>query len=100
LVQVNAHVFKAINDNKGFADGDVQELARDLLGDVGLTAVFAHLGRNLVHHHRLAVAMERDGGSSRPGLSMMANDAVHRVVLRVLKSGSHSADRVGRRSRR
>jgi len=71
--------------------GDVQELSRDVLGDVGLAAVLTHLGGNLVHHHCLAVAMEGYGRRSRPGLSVMANDAVHRVFLRVLKSGSHSA---------
>src|SRR4051812_27987370 len=70
--------------------GDLEHLLGDVLSDVGLAAVLADLGRNLVDDDRLSVAMEGDRGRARSSLSMMSNDAVHRPFLRVLKSDSQS----------
>ena len=71
--------------------GDRQNLRGGILGDVGLSAVFADLGRDLVDHDGLPIAMEGDRRGPGPGLSLVAHDAVHRVFRRVLKSGSYRA---------
>src|SRR5215207_4646632 len=72
-------------------DGDLEHLRRHILGDVCLAAVLADLGRDLVDDHRLTLAVERHRRRPRPDLSVMADDALHRLFLWVLKSGSHSA---------
>src|SRR5438876_7423303 len=71
--------------------GNLEHLLRDVVGDVRLTAVLADFRRDLVDDHGLAFAMEGDCRRSWPCISVVANDALHTVFLRVLKSGSHSA---------
>jgi hypothetical protein len=71
--------------------GDLEHLRRDVLGDVGLAAVLTDLGWDFVDDDRLTLAVERHRRRSRSGLSVVADDALHRFFLRVLKSGSHSA---------
>jgi hypothetical protein len=69
---------------------DPEYLRSHILGDVRLTAVLADLRRYLVDDDRQTLAVERRRRRPRLGLSVMADDAIHRLFLRVLKSGSHS----------
>ena len=81
--------------------GDPKEFGGDVLGHVGLTTVLAHLGGNLVDDQGPAIPVERHRGRSRAGVTVAADDAVHRLFfLRLLKSGSKARDRAGTRSRR
>jgi hypothetical protein len=70
---------------------DLEHLGGDIFGDVGLAAVLADVGRDLVDDGGLALAMKRHGRRSRLRCSVVADVALHRLVLRVLKSGSHGA---------
>lgn len=60
--------------------GDLEHLRSHVLVDVSLAAVLTHLSRDLVDNDGLSIAMERDRGSSWPALSVVTNDALHRLI--------------------